>query len=184
MPPDQHKRVLLVDGYNVLRSGALYRDVMEAVRGEDYTHDAFNSAREMLVTDVATYSLDRYEATVVFDGGANPASTGEAMTVAGITVMFSPAGQDADSVIEGLAQKAFERGFEVLVITSDAQTQQAVFRHGVTRMSAAGFSLEMAAVRETLLENNPAPKVKNTLGERLDESARTVLERWARGERP
>ena len=41
----QRKRLLLVDGYNVLRSGSRYQ---EAFAHPDYTDDAFNTAREIL----------------------------------------------------------------------------------------------------------------------------------------
>ena len=40
----QRKRLLIVDGYNVLRSGSRYREIT----GPDYTDDAFNTAREIL----------------------------------------------------------------------------------------------------------------------------------------
>ena len=36
----QRKKLLIVDGYNVLRSGRRYR----TIAGPDYTHDAFNRA--------------------------------------------------------------------------------------------------------------------------------------------
>ena len=46
----QRKKLLIIDGYNVLRSGSRYRDIVAA--NPDYTDDAFNTARETLINDV------------------------------------------------------------------------------------------------------------------------------------
>ncbi|MDR3053610.1 MAG: NYN domain-containing protein [Coriobacteriales bacterium] len=170
-------KVLLVDGYNVLRSGELYA----FIDADDHTHDAFNIARQTLVTDVATFAKGSYQATIVFDGASNPESTGAVRDVAGVDVVFSPAGKDADSVIEKLAQDAARAGHEVVVVTSDAHTQWTVFRDRVTRMSAAGFCGEMRAIHRELAESNPQPIVKTTLAARLDSQTRAALEQWARG---
>lgn len=171
---------MLVDGYNVLRSGGAYAHLMEGM--PDHTHDAFNLARQTLVTDVATFAGREYEATVVFDGGGNPQSTGEPRGVAGIKVIFSPAGVSADSVIEELARAAVERGGEVLVVTSDAATQWTVLRGKVTRMSAAGFVDEMRGIHREVSEAADAQVSKRTLASRLAPATREILERMARGE--
>ncbi|MDR1015623.1 MAG: NYN domain-containing protein [Coriobacteriales bacterium] len=172
-------RLLLVDGYNVLRSGSAYAHLTEGV--PDHTHDAFNVARQALVTDVATFAGREYEATVVFDGGGNPHSTGEARKVAGIQVVFSSAGVSADSVIEELARAAAGQGREVLVVTSDAATQWTVLGRKVTRMSAAGFAEEMQGIRRDIEEAVCEQAGKRTLAGRLDEDVRAALERMARG---
>ncbi|MDR1183890.1 MAG: NYN domain-containing protein [Coriobacteriales bacterium] len=172
-------KVLLVDGYNVLRSSGAYSHLTEGM--PDHTHDAFNLARQTLVTDVATFAGREYEATVVFDGGGNPQSSGEPREVAGIHVIFSAAGTSADSVIEGLAREAVERGREVLVVTSDAATQWTVLRGKVTRMSAAGFMDEMRGIHREVVEAADAQATKRTLADRLDPTTRVALERLARG---
>jgi predicted RNA-binding protein with PIN domain len=176
----QGMKVLLVDGYNVLRSSVFYSHLTEGM--PDHTHDAFNLARQTLLTDVATFAGREYEATVVFDGGGNPLSTGEPRIVAGIRVIFSPAGVSADSVIEELAHAAVGQGREVLVVTSDAATQWTVLRGRVTRMSAAGFAGEIRSVRQELTEVVEQQMSKRTLAQRLDPRTRETLERLARGE--
>jgi predicted RNA-binding protein with PIN domain len=173
-------KVLLVDGYNVLRSSGYYAHLVQ--EAPDHTHDAFNIARQTLVTDVATFAGREYKATVVFDGAGNVHSSGEGRAVAGVEVIFSPTGVSADTVIEELARKAAEKGKEVLVVTSDAATQWTVFRDKVTRMSAAGFSQEMHGIHQEVVEAHEDQLLpKNTLGERLDSSTRAALERMARG---
>ena len=68
----QRKKMLIVDGYNVLRSGYRYR----AVNEEDYTDDFFNKARETLINDVVNFAGREYKAVIVFDGAKNQFSEG------------------------------------------------------------------------------------------------------------
>ena len=74
-------KILLVDGYNVLRSGSRYQ---EAFAHPDYTDDAFNTARERLINDVINFAGREYKAVIVFDGGDNQFSTGEVETIGGV----------------------------------------------------------------------------------------------------
>jgi predicted RNA-binding protein with PIN domain len=174
--------ILLVDGYNVLRSSGYYQHLVEAA--PDHTHDAYNAAREQLISDVATFAGRDYAATIVFDGAGNPSSTGEPQEVAGVSVLFSAAGVSADSVIEGLARRALEQGREVTLVTSDATIQSTVLRDRVVRMSAVGFTNEVCEVQREVSEHNPSPSAnKRTLGARLDPATRDALEHLARGRR-
>jgi predicted RNA-binding protein with PIN domain len=175
-------KVLLVDGYNVLRAGQLYRPFTQ--RMPDHSSDAFNAAREALLSDVVGFAGREYAATVVFDGAGNPGSTGEARRFGTIEYRFSPAGVSADTVIEQLASEAAHAAREVLVISSDATVQWTVFGRQVTRMSAAGFCDEVLALRKGLeelatpgLPGAGTPAIKNTLAERLDPLTRKKLEK-------
>ena len=114
----QRKRLLIVDGYNVLRSGSRYRWQPRA--DEDYTDDFFNTARERLINDVANYAGRDMGAIIVFDAADNELSEGSRTKIGGVQVIFSPAGQSADKVIEKLAYDAGKRGVETMVVTSDA----------------------------------------------------------------
>ena len=157
-------KLLIVDGYNVLRSGSRYKDMA----GADYTDDAFNRKREALLNDVVTFAGNEYEAIVVFDGGANVYSDGEMETFGGVKITFSPAGSSADRVIEKLARNAREKLRETLVVSSDAAIQDTVFGTCVARMSAEGFCRELAASYE---ENHttftPRPAKKNMVEGRI-----------------
>ena len=166
-----HPKILIVDGYNVLRSSGLY-----AGMGEDFSAGALNEARDKLITDAGAFAGREYDPIVVFDGGGNPSSKGTPSKVGPVTVIFSPAGHTADTVIEKLSVEHKEAGHEVLVVTSDAATQWTVLRTGVTRMSAQGFADEVRGVRASVARHNPSPKVKNTLAERLDPQVRAALE--------
>lgn len=167
-------RRLVVDGYNVIRSTEPYRRIAES---------DMDSARAALVSDVAGYAGQEWKAVVVFDGGANPLSDGVAHETGGIQVIFSKVGLDADSVIERLVSEAKERGEEVHVVTSDAQTQWAVLGSTVRRRSAGEFSEELRDDRAEWGEHLPSGSRSVPVEERIDEDVRAVLEKWARGER-
>ena len=164
----QRKKYLLVDGYNVIRSGTRYRDIV----GPDYTHEAFNRAREALIKDVGSYANANFtDATIVFDGAQNCSSTGEPQRVGGVRIVFSPAGVSADHIIEKMAHEYRERELECIVVTSDASIQDATFGGGIDRMSANGFSREMVMHYEDAhLDELPMVAEKRTVMGRIDAS--------------
>lgn len=165
--PRQRKKLLIVDGYNVLRSGSRYVRVLR--EHPDYTDDTFNTARERLINDVVSFAGRDWRAIIVFDGKDNEFSRGDVETVGGVQITFSPAGQSADKVIEKLAHDARERMVETLVVTSDATIQDTVFGGGVDRMSAEGFSHEVGMYyAEARLDESPKVARKNTVAERID----------------
>ena len=162
----QRKRLLIVDGYNVLRSGSRYRWQPRA--DEDYTDDFFNAARDRLINDVVNYAGRDMGAIIVFDAADNELSEGSRTKIGGVQVIFSPAGQSADKVIEKLAHDARERMVETLVVTSDATIQDTVFGGGVDRMSANGFSYEVGEYYDQArLDESPKVAEKRTLGDRI-----------------
>ncbi len=167
------RTVLIVDGYNVLRAAS---GPYAALADED-----LDIARSRLVTDVASALDPGTSATVVFDGGGNPASDGAEHEVAGVTVVFSPFGVTADSVIEQRAARHRADGDSVTVVTSDAQTQWAVLGARVVRLSAAGFARDLAVEHAERAEANPVGRRRTTLAERVDPGISERLAEWARG---
>lgn len=161
----KRNKLLIVDGYNVLRSGERYKTT---AFGPDYTDDAFNTARERLINDVVNFAGRDWRAIIVFDGAKNEFSTGETQTIGGVRIMFSPAGTSADKVIEKLAYDARVRNVETMVVTSDATIQDTVFGGGIDRMSANGFSREVGMYYEDVhLDETPKVALKRTLGDRI-----------------
>ncbi len=159
----QRKRVLLIDGYNVLRSGNYYARCVS-----DHTDDFFNAAREQLINDVLQFAGRDYKTTIVFDGAGNQFSDGAPLRIGGIDVIFSPAGVSADKVIERLAHCAREAGAEVLVVSSDATVQDTAFGLGVDRMSARGFCTEVKrSSQENHVTECPSVTVKRTVASRI-----------------
>lgn len=165
-------RILIVDGYNVIRQTPPYSHLAE---------DDLDSARAALISDVAAFAQGQYTATVVFDGHNNPLSKGLSHQIAGITVVFSRYGIEADTVIESLARAARERGDTAVVVTSDAQMQWAVMGGGVGRMSSAEFSGELRDGDAEWREHAPAGSSRGRIEERIDLVTANTLARWARG---
>ena len=160
-------KLLIVDGYNVLRSGSRYIHLRE---NPDYTDDVLNVSREALIDDVIAYmGRDYADGVIVFDGGGNEFNSGEEQRVGCVRIVFSPAGSSADRVIEKLAHDARVRGWEVMVVTSDATVQDTVFGGGVDRMSSNGFSQEVERLRDEIaLDEHPKPARKATVADRID----------------
>jgi predicted RNA-binding protein with PIN domain len=167
------RRVLIVDGYNVMNAGEPYRSLAAL---------DVDSARARLVSDVAAYAHGEQSALIVFDGAENPHSDGTPHLIAGTEVIFSPYRTDADSVIEQVAAARRSAGHDVTVVTSDAQTQWAVIGAGVRRMSAAELLSEIEGERAEQGEFSPSGYMKSTISERVDAEVSSVLARWARGE--
>lgn len=164
-------RLLIVDGYNVLHRGPAYKGLL----------DDLDAARAALVSDVAAFAHGEWRALVVFDGGGNPNSTGTDHEVAGVHVVFSAYGVDADAVIEAEARRARELGDELTVVTSDADLQWTVMGPGVVRMSADEFAAELGEGSVEWAEHAPSGSRSGRLEDRIDASVRDVLARWARG---
>ena len=174
-------RVMLVDGYNVIRSSHLY----DQIEGDDFTgiESGLNSAREALISDVAAMAMGFYDVTVVFDGAKNSSSTGRKSMVGGINVVFSKAGQTADAVIEKLVHEVRDEADEIVVVTSDAMVQWTVLGKNVTRMSALNFANEIHQINAVGQEdmNRVAGVNKNTLAERIDPGIAAKLEAMVQG---
>ena len=150
----------------MLRSGSRYRRMPETA--EDYTDDAFNTARDKLINDVINYAGNDMGAIIVFDGGGNEFSDGKRQKIGGAQIIFSRAGESADKVIEKLAYDASLRGIETMVVTSDAAIQDTVFGGGVDRMSADGFSHEVGEYYlDARLDDSPKVARKNTIADRI-----------------
>lgn len=162
----KRNKLLIIDGYNVIRSGSRYSHMRN---NPDYVHVTYNMVREKLISDVAAYAGHEYKAIIVFDGADNPSDAGKTQQIGGVKVVFSPAGFSADHVIERTAHDAAEKGIEVMVVTSDADIQDTVFGGGVDRMSANGFSLEMEDLHhEAELDGSVATRRRATVAERID----------------
>lgn len=168
------RRVFVIDGYNVLHAAPGYRSLLD--RDPD-------AARIRLVADVAAHSsLHDHEAIIVFDGAGNPASDGSPHLAAGVTVVFSPYGRDADEIIEQTVAELAAAGADVVVVTSDAETQWVALGYGATRQSSASFTRESEEDAEELRRHVNPRGTKGRLEDALDLETRAALSRWARGE--
>jgi predicted RNA-binding protein with PIN domain len=163
-------RRLIIDGYNLLRSVPRY--------AADVACD-FDAARERLIADLGARTAEGQSVTVVFDGGANPASDGEPRLVGGVTVIFSPAGTEADSVIEALAAAAREAGDATEVVTSDGATRTTSMGGSVTVTRSSTFARELESDELAWRERHEAPPTRRVVSDRIDTETRDRLDRMA-----
>lgn len=160
-------RLLIIDGYNVIRSTQPY---LELAQNDNWDH-----ARDALLNDVAMLVNGEIEVTVVFDGTSNPQSQGTPEKHLGMTVIFSPFGKTADTVIEKMARLARERGDSVEVVTSDAQTQWAVMGQRVIRRSSREFTEYLSDEVSGWQKENSKPRKRVTLEDRISPEAAKAL---------
>jgi hypothetical protein len=169
-------RHLIVDGYNLLKGAPRY--------AADVSRDV-DAARDRLIADLGARAADGEPVTVVFDGGANPSSDGEPAFVGGVTVIFSPAGVDADSVIEALAAEARAAGEPTEIVTSDAATRWTAMGGAVTVTRASAFALEIEADERAWRDGRADATVRrSTVADRVRGEVRIRLDRLAGRDRP
>lgn len=178
----QKKRLLIVDGYNVLN--AWQGAGMRGRTGEDIAE-----ARDRLIArleDYAGYSGQRI--IVVFDAWQSDGKTRTVERSGMLEIVFTQHGETADHYIERLCDE-FAREveldrLEVRVATSDGLEQTVIFGRGAIRMSAREMLYEMEAVRR---EGHGEHRVRQRSGrmtvmDQLPEDVQKKLEALRRGQ--
>ena len=172
------RELLVVDGYNVIYKSERYLARMD----ETADGDPFEQARDLLVADVAAYAKGRYEPVIVFDAAGNVSPERPDLSKAGVRMVFSPAGESADTVIERLVTEARLAPQAVTVVTSDRTIRATVGGVPVTRVSS---DVLVADVNQLTVEYERANAERQTqhmrLEDRIDPAAREKLWRMLRG---
>ena len=135
---------MFVDGYNVIN--AWPRLKKQFAKGDLFY------AREMLLSDVADFTIRRFDTVVVFDAnGAAEASGGRDREdeYAGGLVRVVYAAESADAYIEAEARRLRGDGKQVWAATSDSGITTACSVHGAMVVSAKWLVGELKAVRKT-----------------------------------
>ena len=161
---------IIIDGYNLLHGTPRYAGAM----GDDVV-----SARERLIADLGARVADGDDVTVVFDGGGNPGSEGERTAVGGVTVIFSPAGTEADTVIESLAAAAREAGEPVEVVTSDGATRWTAAGGSVTVKRVTTFARELEEDESSWRSGSGVARRRTTVADAVPGDVRARLDRLA-----
>lgn len=164
-------RLFVIDGYNVVHAGSPYRQLAEK---------DLDTARARLVGDVSAFVGGDDRAIIVFDGASNPSSDGSPHELHHLTVIFSPFGRDADSVIEAIVTERRGTGLQMVVVTSDQMTQWVTIGVDVTRRSSAEFISDLAEETHDRSEHRTGDGDRSTIGDRLNPDTRDALARWAR----
>ncbi len=180
--------LLVVDGYNVIGATPRYTDLIDEHAGagaladvaslsrDPYGHDPFESARRVLMSDVATYAQGCYEAIVVFDAAQNLSDERPDFSPGGVRMVFSRTGESADTVIERQVVRAREQGREVLLVTSDNAIRATVGGIPVTCVSSALLAHDMQDTNDDVAEARAErTHMRLTMEDRLDSTTRDKL---------
>lgn len=122
------KLLVIVDGYNLL-----------GVRARGYSTSNFmtEASRERLIQELSGYHHRKGHAvTVVFDGWRDGLGTEHREFRSGVEVVYSKRGEQADQVIQRLAQ---EQGRDCAVVSSDREVATAARAAGAFVMGAQEF---------------------------------------------
>ena len=163
------RRVLIVDGYNVInaRGGGVrgtLADERDKLLGELMDYAGYSGQDIVLVWDA--WQSDRLERTREQHGS--------------VTVVYTQKGEIADRYIERLCDELAEdieyRRAEVRVASSDALEQTIILGRGATRMSSRELMYEMTELRSQGIRSlaQHAPR-RTTIAERLPLDVRERL---------
>jgi predicted RNA-binding protein with PIN domain len=150
---------LLIDGYNVVN--AWPRLKKRFVKGE------LAIARQMLLEEVASFAIRRFNATVVFDANGAEGNFGKDRfdEYAGGLVGVVYAAESADAYIEGATREMRAAGLPVWAATSDSGITTACNVHGATVVTSKWLVTELKASR------NAAAAVLADFNQRQDRAA-------------
>lgn len=174
------KRVLIVDGYNVLGAWRSGMGRMSSA-GIDAARDQLTE----LFKDYAGYAGQ--QVILVYDAWQSDRMKRSEEKLGQLTVVFTRKGETADQYIErlvdSLAQDIRLDRCEVRVATSDGVEQTVVLGRGATRLSARELLAEMEYTRSAGRQHvkSAAPPGRATVMERLSEDVRQKLESMRRG---
>ena len=166
------RRVLIVDGYNIINAR---RDERAA---------SLADARERLIAELADYAgWSGQQVILVFDAWMSDRTARTEERHGAVQVVYTQKGEIADRYIErlcdDLAGDIEYRRVEVRVASSDALEQTIVLGRGATRLSARELMLEMQTLRADGIRYTAPeqPKTRrSTIGDRLPEEVRRRLE--------
>lgn len=119
------ERTIYVDGYNVIRNKPALAQVERA--------DGLAAGRDALLAWLTPrYRHTPWRVVVVFDGDRAAESVQRWPGLSRGTVVFSCAGESADSVIARMSAIARAAGCEVTVISDDLEVREAARQRGAT----------------------------------------------------
>ena len=127
-------RDILVDGYNIIKRDAAFQAL---------SAKSLADARQLLVEQLASrYRHTPHQVIVVFDGDGMSEQTHQERRV---RIIYSRAGETADSVIVRLANGAKAAGREVELYSDDNEVRQSVTRQGGRIGSASQLTQNLNA---------------------------------------
>lgn len=180
MPRIQKRRLLIVDGYNVLNAWRPQLAQSSATTLAD--------AREALAEKLLDYAgFSGQTVVLVYDAWMSQRAKRTEEVTGPLTVIYTRKGETADQYIEKLcaqnAQNAQLGLVEMRVATSDSIEQTIALGRGATRLSARELINEIDQASRAVRTALPAHRsAKSTLMDRVSAETRMRLEKLRRGE--
>jgi uncharacterized protein len=132
-------RDILVDGYNVIKRNASFQSLGAR---------SLAAARQLLIDQlVSRYRHSPHQVTVVFDGDGTSEQTVQDRSA---RIIFSRAGETADSVLARLAAMARAGGREAELYSDDVEVRQSVTRQGGSVSSTGQLTKHLNAAPSDL----------------------------------
>ncbi|WP_315306026.1 NYN domain-containing protein [Selenomonas noxia] len=165
----------LVDGYNVINA---WPELIR-LRGN------LDEARDVLVQILTEYgAFENYEMTVVFDAFFTEDEEHALQITDRMKVIYTGAGETADSCIERLAYTAVRAGREVYVVTSDGAEQSVILGAGAYRITSPELRRSVKKAKKLMkaeyMNPHSRPLGRIEVHERLDYDTRARLEELRR----
>lgn len=166
------KEYLIIDGYNVINSWPLLREICLT---------DLDDARRQLIDMMAEYqSYKAIRVMIVFDAHLVKHSREKKEHVKGVEVVFTKEKETADGFIEKKINELSQRN-RVMVVTNDWMEQQMVLGSGATRISVRELVLDYQYIKEKITKKTEDLKYKKDyLSNRLDENLLEKLEKFRR----
>lgn len=169
------KTAYLVDGYNVIYSSPFLKKLLEK--------DIF-LAQEELVRQVLGYCCqEEVEGWIVFDAYRRPLGNVVEKLTNLIRVVFTGAGQTADSYIESFVSRNKSRYDYIYVVTFDYPEMMTVVDKHILLYSPRSFLKEIASGRETRRREDfsfrtySGPRLFDYLGKEVIDQLRRLAKR-------
>jgi uncharacterized protein len=168
------KRVLAVDGYNIIHAWKDLNDWKDAA--------GFDAAREMLITRLQDYAgYAGIYVILVFDAHMGFHKKASVERKAGIDIVFTGSGETADHYIERVADELQGKDCEYFVATSDSLEQSIVLGRGGVRLSPRELAEDMERERRVHGVDKRKLIKSNRLEDRLGEEILKRLEQMRCG---
>ncbi|WP_096186198.1 NYN domain-containing protein [Evansella halocellulosilytica] len=168
------RRVLLVDGYNIIGDWPELRKLQL---------NDLESARDILIEKMAEYqAYTGIEVMIIFDAHMVP-GVGKKYQNYKLNIIYTREKETADERIEKLVKQLKRVDTQIYVATSDFVEQRVIFASGAYRKSARELKTEMEAIekgieKQVILTKKAKVKTKLPITEEMAE----IFEKWRRGD--
>lgn len=166
------KDILFVDGYNIIHSWSLLKEIVSNVNLE--------AAREKLADMIGEYAaFSGIDAIVVFDAYMVKGASSKEVELPGVKVVYTSQYQTADSYIERCVAQLDRYQQNIYVATSDAMEQIVVSSQGAARISARELLNQLnkkGAERNKISKQSPSSDLGSMLDDEIIEKMRRLSE--------